>query len=167
MKKRLAHGESGLDVELPAGRTTVVEPAYDRGAADERAVLRQALRAPVAGPPLREIVRPGQTVAISMCDGTRAQPRHLMIPAVLEEIDGIVTATTSSSSSTRRARATTPAPSGPSRPVSPASCHAGGPCRLGRTRGRRGARTRGACGWGCRTPATCATGWACGGGRAS
>jgi hypothetical protein len=28
-------------------------------------------------------------VAISMCDGTRAQPRHLMIPAVLE-IDGVV-----------------------------------------------------------------------------
>jgi nickel-dependent lactate racemase len=29
-------------------------------------------------------------VAISACDGTRAQPRHLMIPAVLEELDGVV-----------------------------------------------------------------------------
>jgi nickel-dependent lactate racemase len=34
-----------------------------------------ALRQPVAGPPLRELVQPGQTVAISMCDGTRPQPR--------------------------------------------------------------------------------------------
>ncbi|MER6799649.1 nickel-dependent lactate racemase, partial [Amycolatopsis mediterranei] len=35
-------------------------------------------------------VRPGQTVAISACDGTRPQPRELMIPAILAELDGIV-----------------------------------------------------------------------------
>jgi nickel-dependent lactate racemase len=87
---RLAYGDDGLSVDLPAERTTVVEPLYVPGAVDQRAVLRAALRAPVAGPPLREIARRGQKVAISMCDGTRAQPRHLMIPAVLEELDGIV-----------------------------------------------------------------------------
>jgi nickel-dependent lactate racemase len=87
---RLAYGEDGLDVELPAQRTTVVEPTYVEANADQRGLLRDALRTPVAGPPLREIVQPGQTVAISMCDGTRPQPRHLMIPAVLEELDGIV-----------------------------------------------------------------------------
>jgi nickel-dependent lactate racemase len=87
---RLAYGDAGLSVDLPAGRTTVVEPVYAPGAADQRDVLREALRNPVAGPPLRELARPGQRVAISMCDGTRAQPRHLMIPAVLEELDGIV-----------------------------------------------------------------------------
>jgi len=87
---RLAYGTSGLDVELPAARTTVLEPARHPGAPDERAALRAALAAPVAGPRLRELVRPGQSVAISICDGTRAQPRHLMIPAILEELDGIV-----------------------------------------------------------------------------
>ena len=87
---RLAYGEAGLSVDLPADRTTVVEPVYAPGAPDQREVLRTALRRPVAGPPLRELARPGQRVAISMCDGTRAQPRHLMIPAVLEELDGIV-----------------------------------------------------------------------------
>lgn len=86
----LAYGEGGLSVELPAARTTVVEPVYTAGAADQRGVLRHALRQPVAGPPLRELARRGQKVAISMCDGTRAQPRHLMIPAVLEELDGII-----------------------------------------------------------------------------
>ena len=86
----LAYGKEGLDVELPAARTTVVEPTYAAGATDETALLRTALRQPVAGPPLREIVRPGQTVAISMCDGTRPQPRHLMVPAVLDELDGII-----------------------------------------------------------------------------
>jgi nickel-dependent lactate racemase len=86
----LAYGEDGLDVELPAARTTVVEPTYVEAAADQAGLLREALCRPVAGPPLRDLVSPGQTVAISMCDGTRPQPRHLMIPAVLEQLDGIV-----------------------------------------------------------------------------
>ncbi|MFI5693892.1 nickel-dependent lactate racemase [Kribbella sp. NPDC051586] len=90
MKVRLAYGESGLVVEADPGRTTVVEPVHHEAAADPCAVLRRALREPVAGPPLRERVRPGQTVAISACDGTRPQPRHLMIPAVLSELDGVV-----------------------------------------------------------------------------
>ncbi len=45
MKVRLAYGVGGLEVELPDERTTVVEPAYHAGAADEAAVLREALRA--------------------------------------------------------------------------------------------------------------------------
>jgi len=86
VKVRLAYGVEGLEVDLPDDRTTVVEPAYHAGAPDELAVLREALRAPVAGPPLSELARPGMKVAISMCDGTRAQPRDRMIPAVLEEL---------------------------------------------------------------------------------
>lgn len=86
MKVRLAYGVDGLEVELPDDRTTVVEPAYHEGASDEAAVLRAALSQPVAGPPLRALVRPGMKVAISMCDGTRAQPREKMIPAVLEQL---------------------------------------------------------------------------------
>src|SRR5215212_901112 len=86
MKVRLAYGVEGLEVDLPDDRTTVVEPTYHAGAADEHAVLREALRAPVAGPPLRDLAKPGMKVAISMCDGTRAQPRDKMIPAVLEQL---------------------------------------------------------------------------------
>ncbi len=86
MKVRLAYGAGGLEVELPDDRTTVVEPAYHAGAADEAAVLREALERPVAGPPLRELAKPGMKVAISMCDGTRAQPRDRMVPAVLEQL---------------------------------------------------------------------------------
>jgi len=87
---RLAYGETGLEVDLPAERTTVVEPTHHPAAADEMQALRDALTHPVAGPPLAGIVSPGDTVAISMCDGTRAQPRHLMIPAVLEQIEPVV-----------------------------------------------------------------------------
>ncbi|MFB4284660.1 nickel-dependent lactate racemase [Nonomuraea sp. MTCD27] len=90
MKVRLAYGESGLTVELPDEATTVVTPVHHAAARDQAGALRTALREPVSGPPLRERVRPGQTVAISACDGTRPQPRHLMIPAILAELDGIV-----------------------------------------------------------------------------
>lgn len=90
MKVHLAYGESGLDIDVDPYMTTVVEPVHHEGATNHASVLRTALREPVAGPPLRERIRPGQTVAISACDGTRPQPRHLMIPAVLAELDGIV-----------------------------------------------------------------------------
>ncbi|MEU8280413.1 lactate racemase domain-containing protein, partial [Microbispora bryophytorum] len=89
MRVDLAYGAGGLVVDLPDDRTTVIAPVARPAAADEAAELRRALREPVAGPPLRERVRPGQTVAISACDGTRPQPRHLMIPAILAELDGI------------------------------------------------------------------------------
>ncbi|MFL6121962.1 nickel-dependent lactate racemase [Actinophytocola sp.] len=89
-KIRLAYGETGLTVDLDAARTTVIEPVHHRAAPDQTATVVAALRDPVAGPPLRERVHRGQTVAISACDGTRPQPRHLMIPAILAELDGVI-----------------------------------------------------------------------------
>ena len=87
----LAYGEDGLDVE-PARR-----PHDGRGADVRRGGGRPApacCATPCArrspGRRCASSSGPGQTVAISMCDGTRPQPRHLMIPAVLDELDGIV-----------------------------------------------------------------------------
>ncbi|MEN3304332.1 MAG: lactate racemase [Micromonosporaceae bacterium] len=90
MRVDLAYGSRGLSVDLPGERTTVISPAHRDAAVDEAAAVRAALREPVAGPPLRERVRRGQRVAISACDGTRPQPRQLMIPAILDELDGVV-----------------------------------------------------------------------------
>lgn len=87
---KLAYGTGGLVVDLPDERTTVVEPEYHPGAKDPVALLRETVRSPVSGPPLREVVRRGQKVAISMCDGTRPQPRGLMLPIVLDELKGVV-----------------------------------------------------------------------------
>ncbi len=90
MRVRLAYGDDGLSVDLPDDVTTVVEPAWRPGAPDPGRLLADAIRNPVAGPPLRRLVRPGQSVAISACDGTRPQPRRLMIPAILDQLEGIV-----------------------------------------------------------------------------
>lgn len=86
----LAYGSSRLRVPFPDGRTTVVSPVDHPAVADVTRVLREALRRPVAGPPLRERVHRGQRIAISACDGTRPQPREAMITAVLSELDGLI-----------------------------------------------------------------------------
>jgi nickel-dependent lactate racemase len=90
VKVELAYGSTGLTVDLPEQRTTVVEPLHPRAAPDERGAVLEALRRPVAGSPLREVMRGRRTVAISVCDGTRPQPRQIVVPAILEELEGLV-----------------------------------------------------------------------------
>jgi len=89
MKLRLDYGTDGLDVTLPDERVTVIEPVFRDAVADPHAALIHALRAPIGRPALRELVKPGQRVAISVCDITRAQPRAEMIRALIEEMPGI------------------------------------------------------------------------------
>lgn len=92
MKVELAYGESGLVIDLPGDRTTVVRPRPMDAVADQRAAVLDALRTPTAGPPLRDRVQPGQRVAISICDGTRPQPRQVVVPSVLDELEGVIDA---------------------------------------------------------------------------
>jgi nickel-dependent lactate racemase len=86
---RLAYGSVGMDVELPDS-ATVIAPRHRAASADPAATLREAIVHPVAGPPLAGLVRPGQRVAISVCDVTRPQPRELMVEAILEVLDGTI-----------------------------------------------------------------------------
>jgi nickel-dependent lactate racemase len=92
---RLAYGRMGLTVDLPAAPTTVIQPPAARGHLEPAAEVRRALRQPVAGAGLRDrLLAAGaghdSTVAISVCDGTRAQPRTIMVPALLAEIADLV-----------------------------------------------------------------------------
>ncbi len=89
MRVSLAYGDTGLEIEVP-DRAEVIYPRAAAPVPNAAVALTAALRDPVSGPPLAERVRPGQTVAISVCDGTRAQPSSLMLPAVLAELDGII-----------------------------------------------------------------------------
>lgn len=86
---RLAYGTSGLNVRVPTS-ATVISPRPRPAASDPRTTLRDALARPIAGRPLRDIIRPGQHIAISVCDITRAQPRALMLEAIMEVLDGII-----------------------------------------------------------------------------
>jgi nickel-dependent lactate racemase len=86
----LAYGGHGLEIDLPEESTTVLHPRYQPAVPDVRRTLRRALRLPAAGPPLRERVAKGATVAIAICDGTRAQPREQMVTALLDELEGLI-----------------------------------------------------------------------------
>jgi nickel-dependent lactate racemase len=89
MKVDVAYGSGFLAVNVPDD-ATVVAPQHLPAADDDQACVVEALRSPVAGPPLRELVGFGATVAIAVCDGTRPQPREIVVPAILRELDGIV-----------------------------------------------------------------------------
>jgi len=84
---RLAYGETGLVVGFPEDRTTIITSRYVPAPDDQVSLLRSALEEPVAGPRLGELLTPGQTVAISVCDITRPQPRQLLLPLLLDELE--------------------------------------------------------------------------------
>lgn len=90
MKVRLAYGKEGLWVELPDDlEVEVIEPRFVPGLPDEEAAIRKALREPIASPPLRELVRPSDTVAIVFSDITRPMPNRRVLPPILEELSHV------------------------------------------------------------------------------
>lgn len=56
---------------------------------DEGEAVRQALRHPVGSAPLREVIRPTDTVAIIVSDITRLVHTAQMLPVIVEELNGI------------------------------------------------------------------------------
>jgi nickel-dependent lactate racemase len=86
MRVHLDYGSNGLPVDLPDDRVTVIEPVFCPEVRDPQAALAAAIRAPMGRPPLGELVRRGQKVAISVCDITRAQPRREMLEALFAEM---------------------------------------------------------------------------------
>jgi nickel-dependent lactate racemase len=85
MRLRLAYGRDGMWITLPdSADVTVIEPHYVAGVGDERAAVRAALAAPLGSPPLRELVRPGDTVAVVLSDITRPMPNDCVLPVVID-----------------------------------------------------------------------------------
>ena len=85
----LAYGRTGLPVEFPDGRTTVIEPTWVDGLPDQAGAVRQALERPIGSAPLRERVKRDETVAISVCDVTRPMPSATVLPVVLEALSHV------------------------------------------------------------------------------
>ena len=89
MQVRLDYGTEGLEVALPDQRVTIIEPVPRPAVVDAHATLMDAIRAPIGCAPLRQQVRPGHRVAISVCDVTRAQPRRDQLQALFEEMPDV------------------------------------------------------------------------------
>src|SRR5690348_14717212 len=84
IKLQLAYGEGYLPLELPAERTTIIEPAHVAGLPDERKAVLEALENPIQAQPLREWIKGGDKICILFTDITRATPNERLIPWLLE-----------------------------------------------------------------------------------
>lgn len=84
MKVQLAYGQGHLEIELPADRTTVIEPAHIAGLPDEKAAVWHALQNPTGSAPLQARIKPSDKICILFTDITRATPNDRIIPWLLE-----------------------------------------------------------------------------------
>lgn len=85
---RVPYSKTILEFNLPPGmHGTVVASNPVPPVADAEAAIADALANPVASPRLRELARPGNRVCITFTDVTRASPDHLLVPALLRELE--------------------------------------------------------------------------------
>ena len=83
----LPYGDSQVSLSLPAGRTLdVYEPQDLPGAPDGVAEVRRAMGAPIGTPPLRELARGKQRVAIVIDDTMRPVPNEQMLRPIVEAL---------------------------------------------------------------------------------
>lgn len=85
MKTTLLYGKEGLSIEAPE-QSVILEPKNLPGLADEEGAVRKALRNPIGLPPLREMVKGSDKVAIVISDITRPTPNHKLVPWILQEL---------------------------------------------------------------------------------
>ena len=87
MRIRLSYGKSGLDVDFPDTGVDVIEPEFVEGLPNETLALQKALRQPIGSRPLKDLVQPGDSVAIIFPDRTRPMPSDRVLPILLSELD--------------------------------------------------------------------------------
>jgi nickel-dependent lactate racemase len=86
MRVQLQYGKDGLALDVPGRNVRVIEPRLVEGLPDEASAFQQAVRAPIAAPPLRETVRAGERVALVIPDSTRPLPSDRLLPWIFAEL---------------------------------------------------------------------------------
>jgi nickel-dependent lactate racemase len=86
MKVHLQYGREGLDAEIPGPEVTVIEPRFVAGLPDEALAFREAVRRPIAAPPLAELVKASDRVAVVIPDRTRPLPSDRLLPWLFAEL---------------------------------------------------------------------------------
>jgi lactate racemase len=88
METTLLYGRTGLTFQLPDD-AFIVEPKHLSGLENDMEALKAALRNPIGTPPLKELVKATDTVAIVISDITRPTPNHKMVPVLIQELDHV------------------------------------------------------------------------------
>lgn len=87
MKLELGFGQGTQPLEIPDRNVMgVLEPNQVPADLTGTAEVARALAEPIGAPPLRQVVRPGETVAIVTSDITRPCPTAKILPPVLAEL---------------------------------------------------------------------------------
>jgi len=85
---RVPYSKTSIEFDLPPDmRGTVVVSRPAEPLADVEQAITDALADPVGSPPLAEMTKPGDRVCIVFTDVTRASPDHLLVPALLRELE--------------------------------------------------------------------------------
>jgi nickel-dependent lactate racemase len=85
VRVELAYGRQGTSVEVP-DTAEVVAPVDQPRLDDEAAAITGALRRPLAGPPLAELLGRAGRVAVVFPDLTRPMPNRTVLPPLLDEL---------------------------------------------------------------------------------
>jgi nickel-dependent lactate racemase len=85
---RIPFSKGEIAFTLPSGmRGSVAVSQAVPPVEDVPAAIAQALSHPIGSAPLRELARPGEKACIVFTDITRASPDHLLVPALLAELE--------------------------------------------------------------------------------
>ena len=85
---KLAYGKNGLNIQVP-DKAVLIEPRHLAGLADEKSAVLTALRKPIGTPPLKEMVKSTDIVAIVIADITRPTPSEKLVPWLIEELSHV------------------------------------------------------------------------------
>lgn len=85
MNTSLLYGRGELSLELPE-HTFVVEPPTQHALEAPEHAIRAALDEPIGTPPLKEMVKAEDRVAIVISDITRPTPNHILVPLLIETL---------------------------------------------------------------------------------
>ena len=89
MNIRLAYGKKGLNIALPEENLTIIEPKFVPGLSDEKKAFVDSLNHPIGSPPLKELIKAKDNMAIVFSDITRPVPNRRIISWLLKELNGI------------------------------------------------------------------------------
>ena len=84
---KLAYGHQEINLELPAGLPSMLlQPNPGQPITDPENAMLEALRDPIASPPLRELVQPGESICLLVNDSTRVARSEFFLPFLIDEL---------------------------------------------------------------------------------
>jgi nickel-dependent lactate racemase len=91
MRVQLQYGRDGLALDIPSTNVRVIEPTFVEPLRDEARAFQEAVRRPIGGRPLRELVRASDRIAVVIPDITRPLPTDRLLRWLFTELAHVPT----------------------------------------------------------------------------